>query len=85
MAVSTQVPLLPGESVRVQFTLPDHDAPFLAESTLCWSKTGHFGLRFLVVSEQHKSQLQTWLSEKLDEPLPEFVPGQFRNPGPYTK
>ncbi|MGA7473228.1 MAG: EAL domain-containing protein, partial [Candidatus Sulfotelmatobacter sp.] len=39
MALSTQVPLLPGESVRVQFTLPDHTVPFFAESTICWSKT----------------------------------------------
>ena len=80
MALSTQVPLLPGESVRVQFTLPDHEAPFLAESTLCWSKTGNFGIRFVSVSDEHKSQLQTWLSEKLEETLPEFVTKQFRNP-----
>jgi len=40
MALSTQVPFLPGESVHVQFTLPDHTVPLLAESTICWSKTG---------------------------------------------
>ena len=43
MALGTQVPLPPGESVRVQFTLPDHEAPVVAESTICWSKTGHLG------------------------------------------
>jgi diguanylate cyclase (GGDEF)-like protein/PAS domain S-box-containing protein len=78
MALSTQAPLLPGERVRVQFTLPDHEAPFLAESTLCWSKTGSFGIRFVVVSDEHKSELQTWLSKKLEERLPEFVAKQFR-------
>ena len=78
MAVSTEVLLLPGENIRVQFTLPDHDAQFLAQSTICWSKTGHFGIRFLSVSDENKSQLQTWLSEKLEETLPEFVAKQFR-------
>jgi CheY-like chemotaxis protein len=78
MALSTQVPLLPGESVSVQFTLPDHEAPFLAESTLCWSKTGHLGVRFVSISNEHKSELQAWLSQSLEETLPEFVAGQFR-------
>jgi len=78
MAVSTEVLLLPGENVQVQFTLPEHEAPFLAQSTICWSKAGYFGLRFLSVSDENKSQLQTWLSEKLEETLPEFVAKQFR-------
>jgi ActR/RegA family two-component response regulator len=78
MALSTQVPLVPGENVRVQFTLPDHEAPVLAESTICWSKTGHLGVRFASISEEHKSELQTWLSQKLEQVLPEFVADQFR-------
>lgn len=78
MALSTQVPLVPGENVRVQFTLPDHDAPVLAESTICWSKTGHLGVRFESISDEHKSELQTWLSQKLEQILPEFVADQFR-------
>jgi diguanylate cyclase (GGDEF)-like protein/PAS domain S-box-containing protein len=78
MAVSAEVLLLPGENFRVQFTLPDHDVQFLAQSTICWSKTGYFGIRFLSVSDENKFQLQTWLSEKLEETLPEFVAKQFR-------
>jgi diguanylate cyclase (GGDEF)-like protein/PAS domain S-box-containing protein len=78
MALGTQIPLLPGEGVRVQFTLPDHEAQFVAKSTICWSKAGHFGVRFVSVSDEDKSQLQTWLSEKLEETLPEFVAKQFR-------
>lgn len=78
MAVSTEVVFLPGENVQVQFTLPDHDAQFLAQSTICWSKAGSYGIRFLSVSDENKSQLQTWLSEKLEETLPEFVAKQFR-------
>ncbi|MFZ1141608.1 MAG: PilZ domain-containing protein [Candidatus Sulfotelmatobacter sp.] len=78
MALSAQVPLVPGENVRVQFTLPDHEAPMLAESTICWSKTGHLGVRFESISDEHKSELQTWLSQKLEQILPEFVADQFR-------
>ena len=78
MALSTQVPLVPGESVRVQFTLPDHEAPVLAESTICWSKTGHLGVRFVSIADDRNSELQAWLSQKLEQMLPEFVADQFR-------
>lgn len=78
MALGTQVPLLPGERVRVQFTLPGHEAQFLAKSTICWSNAGHLGVRFVSVSDEDESQLQTWLSEKLEDTLPEFVARQFR-------
>ncbi len=78
MALSTFVPLSPGEKVRVQFTLPGHEVPFLAESTICWWKTGHLGVRFISVSQERKSELQGWLARKLEEILPEFVAGKFR-------
>jgi len=78
MALSTQVPFLPGENVRVQFTLPDHEVPLSAESTICWSKTDNLGVRFVSISDEQKSVLQVWLSQKLEETLPEGVAGQFR-------
>jgi diguanylate cyclase (GGDEF)-like protein/PAS domain S-box-containing protein len=78
MALSTQVPFLPGENVRVQFTLPNHEVPLSAESTICWSKTGNLGVRFVSISDDQKSVLQVWLSQKLEETLPEGVAGQFR-------
>ena len=78
MALSTQVPLVPGENVRVQFTLPDHAVPFFAESTICWSKTGHLGVRFLSISDERESELQVWLSQKLEQTLPRGVAEQLR-------
>ncbi len=78
MALSTIVPLKAGEKVHVQFTLPGHEVPFLADSTICWLKTGHIGLRFVSLSQEHKSELQGWLSRKLEEMLPEIVAGKFR-------
>jgi hypothetical protein len=78
MALSTFIPLSPGEKVHVQFTLPGHEVPCLAESTICWGKTGHLGVRFVSLSQEHKSGLQEWLARKLEEMLPEFVAGQFQ-------
>jgi PilZ domain len=78
MAVSTSVPLSAGEDVQVQFTLPGHKAPFLAESKICWLKTGHLGVRFVSFSQGHKSDLQGWLSRKLEEMLPASVAGKFQ-------
>ena len=78
MAMSTSVPFTAGDNVRVQFTLPHHKVPFLAESTICWWKTGHLGVRFVSLSRKHQHELQNWLSEKLEETLPEFVAGKFQ-------
>jgi len=78
MALSVHGTLVPGESVRIQCSLLDHETPFCAGSTLCWSKTGHLGVRFVSMSDEHKSELQVWLSQKLEETLPESVAGRFR-------
>jgi CheY-like chemotaxis protein len=78
MAVSTFVPLSAGEDVKVQFTLPDHITLLLAESKICWLKTGSLGVSFVSLSPECKSELQAWLSRKLEEALPEFVADKFR-------
>jgi CheY-like chemotaxis protein len=85
MAVSALIPLNAGEDVQVQFTLPDHKAPFLAQSKICWLKTGHLGVRFVSLPLERKSELQEWLSRKLEEAIPESVARQFqkaRKPSP---
>jgi PilZ domain-containing protein len=84
MALSAQVPLVLGENVRVRFTLPDHDTPVLAESKICWLKAGEFGVRFVSVSDDHRSELQAWLSQKLEQILPEFVARQFQDAGKFV-
>jgi PilZ domain len=78
MAVSTFAPLSPGEEVQVQFTLPDRKVPLLAESRICRWKTGHLGARSVSLSQERKSELQDWLSRKLEEILPGFVAGTFQ-------
>jgi hypothetical protein len=81
MAVSTSVPLNAGEPVQVQFTIPDRKAPFVAESTVCWLKTDQLGVRFVSLSKECKSELQQWLSRKLEEALPESIARQFQKTG----
>ncbi|MGA7080774.1 MAG: PilZ domain-containing protein [Terriglobales bacterium] len=78
MAASTSVPFKAAEKVQVQFILPDHEEPFLAESTICWWKTDRLGVRFSSFSQGATSVLQEWLAQKLEETLPEFVAGKFR-------
>jgi hypothetical protein len=80
MALSTFVPLSIGEEVQVQFTLPGHEVLCQAKSRICWLKTGHLGVRFVFLSDEHKFELQAWLSRKLEESLPEFIAEQFRQP-----
>jgi CheY-like chemotaxis protein len=78
MALSTLVPLKPGEEVKVQFTLPDQQVPCLAEATICWCKTGRLGLRLVSLSQESKSELQVWLAQKLEKLLPSFVTETFQ-------
>ena len=81
MALSTSVSLNAGEHVQVQFTIPDHKVPFVADSTICWLKTGLIGVRFVSLSPTRKSELQEWLSRKLEEALPESIVSEFQKAG----
>jgi hypothetical protein len=78
MALSTFVPLRPGEEVSVQFALPDQAESFSLQAAVCWWKTGHVGVRFGSFPQGRKSELQTWLAAKLEEMLPEFVAATFQ-------
>jgi hypothetical protein len=50
----------------------------LAKSTIRWLKTGRFGVRFVSLPLERKSELQEWLSRKLEEAIPESVARQFQ-------
>lgn len=81
MALSTIVSFNPGEEVRVEFTLPETKTLFIAGSTICWLRTGHLGLRFGDLSDVLKSELREWLSQKLEEMLPDYVAKKFQKMG----
>jgi ActR/RegA family two-component response regulator len=79
MAISTSVPFTPDLRAITQFELPGHLHPFAPESAFCWyDKRGFVGLRFDSFPTQQKSDLQEWLSRKLEESLPEAVAERFR-------
>jgi len=78
MALVTLVPIERGESVAVHFALPEHETQFVAQSTICWKRLGRLGIRFVSLSQGHKSELQEWLARKLEETLPEAVAWRFR-------
>jgi len=77
IGLSTATALVPGEAVQVQFTLPGHAASCLAEGTIQWSRKGHIGVHFSSMPHDKESDLQDWLSRKLEEILPELVSRQF--------
>lgn len=79
MGISTPRLLEPGIKLTAQFTLPGQDAFFAAAADLCWCNSkGRVGLRFLHLSSSQKSEVQDWLSRRLEQSLPEEVAEQFR-------
>jgi CheY-like chemotaxis protein len=78
IAVHTFVEFNPGEEVVVQFALPGNETAFSAESTICWGKQGNLGVRFLALPQERKTELQSWLSLKLEETLPDVVAEKFQ-------
>jgi CheY-like chemotaxis protein len=80
IAISTSVSLGPGAKVQVQFTLPGHESRFAVEAAICWCKETYLGLQFTSLSPHLASELQEWLSRRLEESLPQSVADKFRNP-----
>jgi CheY-like chemotaxis protein len=79
MAISIPVPLRAGVPATVRFTLPGKESQFAAQSEICWYKeNGRAGLQFRSLSQPQKSELQEWLSRRLEESLPESVAEKFR-------
>jgi DNA-binding response OmpR family regulator len=79
MAMTVPVPLKSGLLVGVHFQLPGRPFQFAAQSFICWSdEQGRVGLQFASPSGAWKSELQEWLSERLEDGLPESVAEKFR-------
>jgi ActR/RegA family two-component response regulator len=79
MAITVPVPLKSGVLVSVHFQLPGRPFQFAAQSFICWSdQEGRAGLQFASPSGVWKSELQEWLSHRLEDSLPESVAEKFR-------
>ncbi|MBV8053116.1 MAG: PilZ domain-containing protein [Acidobacteriaceae bacterium] len=78
MALRTATRLEPGWEGSTRFTLPDLLHEMMADCRVCWSReNGEAGLSFLFLPSNLASELQAWLTEKLEKQLPESVAEKF--------
>lgn len=64
-------PLSPGESLHVDLRLPNTSIEISAHCDVQWSDvSGRVGLKFVSISSEAKSDLQCWLSAKLEAAFP---------------
>jgi ActR/RegA family two-component response regulator len=79
IAFSTSNAPGPGAECTVNFQLPDPEVSVSALCKVCWSNDkGEVGLAFQLLSFKVRSELQAWLSRRLEEQLPDFVSQKFR-------
>jgi hypothetical protein len=79
MGLTTSDRLEPGTELTIDFTLPGQDDPMRIAAEACWcSPQGRVGVRFVDPSAAQKSELQGWLSSRLEKVLPEGVVARFR-------
>jgi response regulator RpfG family c-di-GMP phosphodiesterase len=72
-------PLKPGAGTRIKFNLPGVESHFEVDATVCWYKEpDRAGLHFVSLPPSQLSELQTWLSSRIEESLPESVIDKFR-------
>ena len=82
IAILIPTSVSPETEVAVRFNLPQSQTRFLVQSKICWSDpTGRTGLQFLNMALPQKTELQGWLSRRLEEVLPDAVASKFqKNP-----
>lgn len=74
MAVNASVPLHSGAVVKARFVLPDTTDAFDVDGEVCWSDNrGRAGLHFRSLSQAQRERLQGWLSNKIEQGLPDPV------------
>ncbi|MFZ0287015.1 MAG: PilZ domain-containing protein [Terriglobales bacterium] len=79
IAIRIPPPVRAGTEVAVRFSLPENQTRFAVQSKICWSDpSGRTGLQFLNLPLPQKSELQAWLSHRLEEVLPEAVASKFQ-------
>jgi hypothetical protein len=79
LAVMTSAELNPGMIVKTEFFLPGDTAGFEMVGEICWSDNGNrAGLQFDSVAEDQKQRLQSWLSRKIEEGIPQPVARLFQ-------
>jgi len=71
IAIRIATKLVKDTTVGVRFTLPGCKTSFDLKAQVAWTDgSGHAGIRFIDVSQILQSQLEKWLSERLQEEMP---------------
>ncbi len=79
LAVTTEVRFQPGARVTAEFTLPGEATNFSLDAEICWcDNKGRAGLHFRSVSPEQRRLLQSWLSQKIEQGIPEPVARLFQ-------
>jgi DNA-binding response OmpR family regulator len=74
MALATAVVLHVGETIQAKMILPGTNHSVRVSGEICWSdENGRVGIRFLQVSSDVTELLRSWLSDRLEESVPEQV------------
>lgn len=84
ICIVAPVPLKPGESLELDFTLPT-GAEISVESDVQWSDDkGRTGLKFIRMRQDSRSDLQHWLTNELDKQLRPALVASERVPSTVT-
>jgi len=79
VAAVTTVTFAPGTNVTVEFDLPGEPTKFVLQAEVCWcDHKGHVGLQFRTVPQDKTLLLQSWLSRKIEEGIPDPVARLFQ-------
>lgn len=66
---------------RVQFTLPGSNTSLELRGTVAWADaTGNAGIKFIEVPQSSQYQLEKWLTDRLQEELPQQLHGYAELP-----
>lgn len=79
LALHSQAAFKPGTPVRAEFTLPGEPSAFDIDAEICWSDDkGRAGIQFRAVSSGQQFVLQSWLSRRIEDSLPEPIARLFQ-------
>jgi hypothetical protein len=71
MALEMSSAMQVDELVELHFRLPGQNESISLGAEVCWAKSDRVGLQFCRVTRDTSEKLQSWLSERLQEDLPE--------------
>ena len=79
LAINTSVTFKPGAQVNARFALPGQPDTLDVAAEVCWcDNKGRAGLQFRSVPPEQKVRLQGWLSNRIEQGLPESAARLFQ-------